>query len=120
MREVLGVPVGLATPSALGSCVFPINAGAGTVGAGVTSFAGDAQAQAFVSGHSQAPEGCQCRILKIPGLGQDAIEFVGNTVGTTVYAQFGRRVLTVAIGWNQAAENPGMAVALARDAAGKL
>jgi hypothetical protein len=120
VREVLGVPVGLATPGALGGCVFTINAGAGTVGVGVTSFAADAQAQAFVSEHSQAPDGCQCRILKIPGLGQNAIEFAGNTGGATVYAQFGLKVLTVAIAWSDTAENPGMAVTLARDAASHL
>jgi hypothetical protein len=86
----------------------------------VTSFAADAQAQAFVSGNSQAPDGCQCRILKIPGLGQDAVEFAGNTGGATVYAQFGLKVLTVAIAWSDTAENPGMAVTLARDAASHL
>jgi hypothetical protein len=86
----------------------------------VTSFATDAQAQAFVSEHSQAPDGCECRILKISGLGQEAVEFAANTGGATVYAQFGPKVLTVAIGWSSAAENPAMAVTLARDAATHL
>ena len=102
-----------------GDCLFSITGGAGEVNIGLTPYGSAQQARGDLQNEASSDTGC-CKVTQISDLGQSAMSVTGNTVGTSVLAVFGSKVLTVNIGWSVAAGHPAMAVTLARDAARHL
>jgi hypothetical protein len=89
------------------------------VNIGLTPYGSAQQARGDLQNEASSDAGC-CKVTQISDLGQSAMSVTGNTVGTSVLAVFGSKVLTVNIGWSVAAGHPAMAVTLARDAARHL
>ncbi len=119
VQSALGIPIEPAKAIGFGGCLFSIPDGAGEVDFGVTAFKSASLAQEYVK--QQAPVGSSCcKVSTIRDLGQLAVTITGKTEGTSVLAVFGSRVLTVNISWNAAITHPGMALTLAREAAGRL
>jgi hypothetical protein len=119
VRSALGASVNAPRTIGSGDCLFSITGGTGEVNIGWTPFGSAQQARADLQSQASSDTGC-CKVMQLSDLGQSAMSVTGKTVGTSVLAVFGSKVLTVNVGWSGAAGHPAMAITLAREAASHL